>query len=88
MWELKKRIDYCILWFTYFCVVAGIFAQSAVMIPAMFVFLQPLGLAGAALMAVSSAATYIMWRYRSLEAEAEPTPSVGAQPPPRKSIFI
>jgi hypothetical protein len=69
--------------------VAGIFDPSVIMIPAMSVcFLQPLGLAGAALMAVCSAATYIMWRYRSQEEPAEATASADAPQPSRKSIFI
>lgn len=50
--------------------------------------LGPLGLAGAALMAVSSAATYIMWRYRSQEPAAEPSTVPDAQTKARKSLFI
>ena len=55
----------------------------------MFVcFLQPLGLAGAALMAVSSAATYIMWRYRSQEPTVQSSTATEEQPNPRYSVFI
>jgi hypothetical protein len=60
-----------------------------VTIPAMLVcFLQPLGLAGAALMAVSSAATYIMWRYRSQEPPDQSDNGTEAQQKSRKSVFI
>jgi len=59
------------------------------MIPAMLLcFLQPVGLAGAALMAVSSAATYIMWRYRSQEPPAQASTGTTAQQQSRVSVFI
>jgi len=50
--------------------------------------LGPLGLAGAALMAVSSAATYIMWRYRSQEPTVQSSTATEEQPNPRYSVFI
>lgn len=50
--------------------------------------LGPLGLAGAALMAVSSAATYIMWRYRSQEQTVQSSDVTEGQPKPRVSVFI
>nr|AGM32721.1 hypothetical protein [Coptotermes formosanus] len=50
--------------------------------------LGPLGLAGAALMAMSSAATYIMWRYRSQEPPPASTTGTDAQQKSRVSVFI
>lgn len=50
--------------------------------------LGPLGLTGAALMALSTAATYIMWRYRSQQLAPQSTPGTDAQQKPRVSIFI
>lgn len=48
----------------------------------------PVGLAGAALMAMSSAATYIMWRYHHQEPPSQSTTSADAQQKFRKSVFI
>lgn len=50
--------------------------------------LGPLGLAGAALMGVSSAATYIMWRYRSQDPPAQSSTGTDAQQKSRVSVFI
>jgi hypothetical protein len=54
----------------------------------LFCSLQPLGLAGAALMVVSSAATYIMWRYRSQEPPDQSSNGINAPQAYRVSVFI
>jgi len=50
--------------------------------------LAPLGLAGAALMVVSSAATYIMWRYRSEEPPDQSSNGTNVAQTYRMSVFI
>jgi hypothetical protein len=56
--------------------------------PMLICFMQPLGLAGAALMALSTAATYIMWRYRSQQPPSQSTTGTNTEQKSRVSIFI